>query len=286
MRKKPKKIILIIILAVVAIAALFYFFGKQVANAPEASSREATSKQEEVSATENSETVSTALSWSQDQMVNAKVLMYHHIGPLPENPDSVRVGLTVSAEKFESQMKYLSDNGYNVITLTEMYDFVAKGTLPEKSVVLTFDDGYSDNYVYAYPILKKYNMHGTFFIISDFLGRSDTMTQANIVDLYTNGNEIGSHTKTHPSLEQQNETKATAELVSSKEYLEKLTGRPVVSLCYPAGKYNDATMQFAKTAGYKMAVTTKAGKPFSTNSPFEIPRYRMNPDTNISTILK
>ena len=91
------------------------------------------------------------------------VLNYHQINDRDEN------SLTVHTDEFDEQMKYLSDNGYHAITPEEMMDAWENGTpLPEKPVILTFDDGYVDNYKNAYPILEKYNLKGTIFLISDF----------------------------------------------------------------------------------------------------------------------
>lgn len=93
------------------------------------------------------------------------VLNYHQINDRDEN------SLTVHTDEFDEQMKYLSDNGYHTITPEEMMDAWENGTpLPEKPVILTFDDGYVDNYKNAYPILEKYNLKGTIFLISDFIG--------------------------------------------------------------------------------------------------------------------
>lgn len=279
MSSSSKKSFIAILFAVIAVAAIFYLFRHQKANAPEASTVVPAITDVKTEVPLNS-------SWPADTIITTKVLMYHHVGPLPENPDATRTGLTVSVEKFENQIKFLLDNGYTFITLSGMNEKILNSEPMEKNVVLTFDDGYKDNFEYAWPIMKKYSVKGTFFIITSFLGRDDTMTEANIIELAKNGNEIGSHTKTHPSLERLSGEKTNIELLGSKEFLEKLIGQSVLSLCYPAGKYNELTIETAKNTGYKMAVTTKSGKPFSTNAPFEIPRYRMAESANISSILK
>ena len=92
------------------------------------------------------------------------VLNYHQINDRDEN------ALTVHTDQFEAQMKYLADNGFHTITPAEMFDAWENGTeLPDKPVVLTFDDGYVDNYRNAYPILEKYHLKGTIFLISDYV---------------------------------------------------------------------------------------------------------------------
>ena len=91
------------------------------------------------------------------------VLNYHQVEEKNGNP------LTLWPDQFETQMSYLADEGYTTITIDEMMDALENGTpLPDKPVIITFDDGYADNYEYAYPILKKYGFKATIFLIYDF----------------------------------------------------------------------------------------------------------------------
>ena len=226
------------------------------------------------------------LNWPAGQTIDVPILMYHHVGPLPANADDVRKGLTVSAEEFEGQMKYLKDNSYKGLSFVEMYRMVAKDSpLQEKSIVLTFDDGYSDNYEVARPILEKYGFAGTFFIISGKIGQAEYMNEAQIRELAAKGNEIGSHSVSHPDLANLSGAKMKTEVEKSKTDLEKITGEKVVSFCYPAGKYNEAVEKAVQAAGYKIAVTTQKFQPFSTDKPFEVPRYRINPGTSLKSLL-
>lgn len=226
----------------------------------------------------------TNLEWPAGQTVNPKILMYHHIGPLPADADDIRKGLTVSQNNFESQIKYLKDNGYQIKTLSKLFEMVAGGQDVSHVAVLTFDDGYDDNYNYAWPILKKYNVSGTFFIISKKIGETEYMSESQVRELSQAGGEIGSHSVSHPDLSKLSKSKVQAEVEKSKEDLETLTGRKVTSFCYPAGKFSTDVENAAKSAGYKIAVTTQKGAPFSTDNPFEVPRYRINPTTNLSNL--
>jgi peptidoglycan/xylan/chitin deacetylase (PgdA/CDA1 family) len=90
-------------------------------------------------------------------------LMYHHINPQPED------SISITPEKFEAQIKYLAENGYRAIHLDEFYSALKKWSMPKKTVLITFDDGYADNFIYAYPILKKYNMKATIFPVTTFI---------------------------------------------------------------------------------------------------------------------
>jgi len=159
--------------------------------------------------------------------------------------------------------------------------------MPVKAVILTFDDGYLDNYLYADPVLDSFSFKATFNIISGMVGDSEYMTEEEILALSKRGYEISSHTVSHPSLEQLSSNALNRELVDSKIALEKLTGEKVITLCYPAGKYNAEVEAAVKSAGYKMAITTEASKgTFSTSRPYEIPRYRINPTTQLDRLLK
>jgi peptidoglycan/xylan/chitin deacetylase (PgdA/CDA1 family) len=95
------------------------------------------------------------------------ILMYHYISASPSVQDRIRYGLSVPPEMFEAQLKLLRDNGFTTITLRDLYEYLAVGTpLPDQPIILTFDDGYIDNYTHAFPILQKYGMLGTFFVLT------------------------------------------------------------------------------------------------------------------------
>jgi len=226
------------------------------------------------------------LNWPKDQQINPKILMYHHIGALPSDADDIRKGLTVSADNFEAGLKTLRDGNYTVVTLQKMYEMVAQGEDVSKIVVLTFDDGYDDNYVHGLPALQKYGFTGTFFIISDKIGQAEYLSEGQIKELLLAGNEIGSHSVSHPDLATAPLTKVASEVEKSKSDLESLFGQKIVSFCYPAGRFSTDVEREIESAGYKIAVTTQKGQAFSTNNPFEIPRYRINPTTDLSSIIK
>lgn len=214
--------------------------------------------------------------------VNVPIMMYHHVSDTWNVADRYSYGLTVKPAQFEAQVKYLTENGYNLITLSDLYRSLYFGTtLPPKPIILTFDDGYVDNYQYAFPILKKYRGRGTFFIITS-LSNGGYMTGDQIKEMSEAGMEIGSHTKNHIDLNTGDIAKLTVELGTSKKELEKITGKPIQFLCYPYGSYSKSTMIVAKSQGYVMALTTKYGRVHSNGSPFELTRVRVLPTTDIS----
>jgi peptidoglycan/xylan/chitin deacetylase (PgdA/CDA1 family) len=180
------------------------------------------------------------------------VLMYHSIGVEEGNP------IKMPAEQFDAEMKYIKDQGYTTLTMDELYNYFENSVpIPDKSVVITLDDGYVDNYTGAFPILKKYGLKATIFMITSAVDTNPGfLTSAQLQEMEKYGIEIESHTVTHPDLDTLSYSKQLSELTESKAALEKILGRTVEYVAYPTGKYNDDTLKAVKAAGYKMAFTT------------------------------
>ena len=134
--------------------------------------------------------------------------------------------------------------------------------------MLTFDDGYVDNYEVAAPILEKYGFPATFYIITDKVGTPEYMTWDQVTDLDRQGMDIGSHTATHPDLTTLSAANLRRELSGSADTLKAQLGHPVYWLCYPAGKYDDDVLDYAREAGYLLATTTDPGEQQSSDEPF------------------
>lgn len=208
------------------------------------------------------------------------ILMYHHIRDFNDPTDPIGENLSVSPINFARELDYIVSQGYKTIT----FDAVLANNVPAKPVILTFDDGYDNFYQFAYPELKKRGMVAVSYVITGKIGGL-YMTETQIKDVSANGFEIGSHTISHPDLSVISVEKARSEIFSSKQILENMIGKTVVSFCYPSGKYNAETIDLVKEAGYQYAVTTKSGTA-DFQSPFELKRFRMNKDTNIKNYLK
>jgi peptidoglycan/xylan/chitin deacetylase (PgdA/CDA1 family) len=180
------------------------------------------------------------------------VLMYHSIAVEKGNP------IRMPVEQFDKEMKYIKDQGYTTLTLKELYDyFENKVPVPAKSVVITLDDGYEDNYTAAFPVLKKYGLKATIFMITCTIDADPKcLTSAQLKEMDKAGIEIESHTVTHTDLDTLNYSQQLAELKNSKAALEKLLGRSVDYVAYPEGRYNNDTVKAVAAAGYKMAFTT------------------------------
>ncbi|MBU3113238.1 polysaccharide deacetylase family protein [Clostridium lacusfryxellense] len=180
------------------------------------------------------------------------VLMYHSISYQKDNP--VRIPI----KNFEEQLKYLKDNGYYTITLTDLYDYFMTDTpIPEKSVVLTFDDGYVDNYTAMLPALRKYNFKATIFVITSAIDKNaNYLTSKQLIEMEKYGVDIESHTVNHENLKDMPKDKQLETLVNSKKDLEKILNKQVNYFAYPYGGYSKTAIEAVREAGYKMAITT------------------------------
>lgn len=211
--------------------------------------------------------------------VRVPILMYHYTSAPPDETDKVRVDLSVTPSNFEAQMKYLVSEGYHTVLLSDLAEYLISGTrLPSKPIVLTFDDGYLDNYQNALPILKKYNLVGTFFVITSFVdeGRTGYMNWDQIEDLAIEGMEIGSHTISHLDLRGRTRAMLNTEIVSSKLTIESRIGGTVKSFCYPAGKYDARTLDVVRAADYLAAVSADSqGVIQSADNIYELKRVRV-----------
>lgn len=182
------------------------------------------------------------------------ILYYHSIKSVPKNE------LCMSPDKFEKQIAYLSLHGYHSVTLTQLYDFFNNnGQLPEKPIVITFDDGYKDNYTTAFPILKKFSFTATVFVITSNVGHSENLSWSQLKDLAHNGWLVESHTVSHYDITKLDSTKLAQELKDSKTSIEKQLGTRVDFFAYPIGRFDEKVEKAVKSAGYLMAFTTQRG---------------------------
>src|SRR5262249_10543109 len=149
------------------------------------------------------------------------ILLFHHI-------DQQLGKWHVSPRRFEQDLAYLSKAGYHTISLDTYMDALQKGAaLPDKPIILTFDDGYRDNYDNAFPLLKKYGMTGTFYIVTGRVGNKNFVTWDDLTAMHNAGMEIGAHTVDHPFLTRLPPLTAFGEIWLSKLALEVHLGIPI-----------------------------------------------------------
>jgi peptidoglycan/xylan/chitin deacetylase (PgdA/CDA1 family) len=169
----------------------------------------------------------------------------------------------VIPELLESELVFIRDNGYTTITFADVIAHFDNGApLPEKPVILSFDDGWRNQYAYAFPLLKKYGMKGTFFVFTNPLMHHNArwVSWNEVREMDNAGMEIAGHTHTHPFL-----TKLTTdeeldkEISASKKFIEEEIGHPITVFAYPFGEKNPQVERAVARAGYKIARTIVSG---------------------------
>ncbi len=214
------------------------------------------------------------------------ILMFHYIEEISsKSADQMRYRLSFPPEKLEQFLIFFKEHHVETLTFWDLKDAIeGKKQLPQKSVILTFDDGYLDHYKNAFQMLKKYNMKGVFFIISKKPGLdANYATWEQLKEMAENGQEIASHTVSHLDLTTLSDKRIIYELATSKKTIEEKIGKPVITLCYPAGKYDDRAIKIASD-NYLFARTTKWGQYFSLDKKYEIPTIRIAPTTNMGLL--
>ena len=202
-----------------------------------------------------------------------RVLMYHMVSA--HRPGARFNGLRVQPESFEAQIAWLSRNGWQFFTVSELW--AQWDTLPDRSVAITFDDGYADNLHNALPLLEKYDAKATIYMVVDRhdrdwstakkahhntgeLAREPKLNDDELQRLVASGRiEIGSHTLTHINLRTTPAADKRIELAESRRLLQAQTGQPVTSFAYPFGIYDEEDVALAREAGHVTAVTTVDG---------------------------
>jgi peptidoglycan/xylan/chitin deacetylase (PgdA/CDA1 family) len=220
--------------------------------------------------------------------------MYHKVVDLGY-PSAMRV----SPANFAKQIDYLHNHGYQGISLSNwVYSVTHNRPVPQKSVIITFDDGYQDNYQNALPILRKAGFVATVFVTSGKLNQSwrwekergrpeaRVLSEQQIRQLAAAGWDIGSHTMTHKRLTQESMKVVQAELENSRTALEKIVARPVRSFAYPFGAFNTAVAKAVQSAGYDAAVTTLPGTSDCKGGFYTLPRYRVNGNHSFSDFVR
>ncbi len=226
------------------------------------------------------------------------ILTYHDIREKPRSP------MQITPEAFEEQMAYLKNSDFQVITLEDFFEFInLKHGLPEKSVVITFDDGWRAVYTKAYPILKKYGLPATVFIYTDFISpyNRGALNWKILKEMSDNGIDVQVHSKTHGMgipWKKRGETDADfrkrleQELLLPKKLIKQHLGKDPKYIAYPYGQFSRALIKAARSYGYEGGLTvvgakveggvimTKRGNPSFVN-PFEINRIQILSGTSL-----
>ena len=224
-----------------------------------------------------------------------RILSYHRVCDLPRTGD-IMDSLNVLPAVFDKQMSFLSQHGFNIITLEQLVDYKENNTAPPpKTVIITFDDGYRDNFLIVSPILDKYNFKGTFLLVTDYIDSDrvfhwlklgekslahskankqywQPLTRKDILEMHTHGACFGSHSKSHSYLTQLSQAEVMDELTASRQCLEEILPKPVVCFSYPHGDVNDNVKSWVKMAGYRAALITEGANNTLKSDFFFIPK--------------
>lgn len=205
------------------------------------------------------------------------ILMYHYVEYVKDKRDTIRQSLDILPNIFDKQLSTLVNAGYTFMTASELADVLdGKSALPPKPILLTFDDGHWDLYTDVLPILEKYHVHATAYIISGFIGGTDFMTKDQLEGVIKSGLvEIGAHTVHHISLAQKLFPVVEYEVLHSKESIQNTYHLQVVSFAYPNGSFDQQAADIVRDAGFRTAVSTVPGIAQSQNNRFYL--YRLRP---------
>ena len=218
------------------------------------------------------------------------ILMYHSISDEDESRSHAYFRTCTLPEVFAKQMACLHCHGYTPCNLALALDYLGSGTpFTTKPIIITFDDGYTDFYRQAFPVLQQYGFSATVFLPTAYIGERplqfkgrDCLTWAKVRELSNYGIVFGSHTVTHPQLHELSASAVNEEIVSSKKTIEDRTGSAVDSFAYPfAFPQNDAPFRTMlrdslRTAGYRNGVCTIVGRGSQDSDPFFLERLPVN----------
>ncbi|SFL14952.1 Peptidoglycan/xylan/chitin deacetylase, PgdA/CDA1 family [Paenibacillus sp. 1_12] len=191
----------------------------------------------------------------EQQPQHIPVLNYHSITIDPGNR------AVITPAKFEEQMLYLSNNGYHTLTLQQFIDYMDGKTLtlPKKPVLLTFDDGYADNYEHALPLLKQLNFHATLFVSPGTTEDGYFLNWDQIKEMHEAGWDIQPHGMTHPHLPKLSAKSQAFEISESKRQIDEQLNIDTSVFCYPFGEKNETTLKLLKEYGFRFAFTIDQG---------------------------
>lgn len=203
------------------------------------------------------------------------IIMYHYVEwPTPE--DKIRTSLTINPVLFERQLQTLQDYQYRSYFIREIPTLLSS---PEKvasrSIALTFDDGYEDFYTFVYPLLQKYRMKATLYVISGFVGYRGFLSEEQLQEMVQSGLvEVGAHTVNHVYLKGMANNIAKDQIEESKRAIEKMTGETVYSFAYPYGAFDQSALTLVREATFSAAVSVIPGIEHSKATTYFLYRIR------------
>ncbi|MBI5451894.1 polysaccharide deacetylase family protein [Candidatus Gottesmanbacteria bacterium] len=208
--------------------------------------------------------------------VKLPIIMYHYIEYVKDAGDLIRKKLDITPANFENQLKSLKEAGFTTYFVRDIPGlFHTKSRLSSKDVILTFDDGYEDFYTDAFPILKKYQMKATLYVVNNFIGLKGYLNEGEVREIIDSGLvEIGAHTLDHVYLKRAPLSYARKQIFESKKLLEDKFGIKVDTFAYPYGAFSKEVADLVKEASYTAAVSVIPGAYQSEENLFYLSRIR------------
>jgi peptidoglycan/xylan/chitin deacetylase (PgdA/CDA1 family) len=209
------------------------------------------------------------------------VLMYHKVDAhTPAGP--VGRSLTLEPAAFEAQLVWLRAHAIRTLTMNQLADALKRGVHPQKSVVLTFDDGYSDAADVVTPLLRKYGAHASFYVSAGFVGDGRHASWNELRAMHAAGMEIGCHGTRHLDLAHVGRAAATREVTRCLDLVAAHVARPT-TYAYPSGRWNAQTLALMRAMGMKAALTERSGVVTSLAAPYTLPRRRVDRTAGLAT---
>ena len=225
----------------------------------------------------------------QPRSARVPVLMYHYLSIPPADANVYRRDLSVSPDLFARHLDAIQAAGYTTISLYQLLAYLWQGApLPDKAVVITFDDGYRDNYENAFPLLRERGMIATIFVLTDFIDeeRPEYLTWEMAREMLAAGLSIESHGRNHVSLKNQNRDYLVWQALGSLETIEFELGVRPRFVSYPAGEFDDETISVVSSANYWAGFTTIQGVTHSTDDFFRLHRVRVRNTTEPDELIR
>ena len=212
-----------------------------------------------------------------ENSIRVPIFMYHYIEYVVDKNDTMRRKLAITPDVLTSQIETLKEAGYTFINPTDLtLALEKKKTLPQKTIMLTFDDGYMDFYTNVFPILEKEKVKGTVYVIPDFLDRPNFMFTFQLKEVAKSPYvEVGAHTMDHLWLKGLDLKKTQYEVTQSRLSLQKTLNLPIESFAYPYGAFDQQTIDIVKSAGFTNAMAVIPGVMQSEENKYFL--YRLRP---------
>ena len=208
--------------------------------------------------------------------ITLPILLYHYIRFNPVASDRVGFNLSVTPPNFAQQMAFLHFIGAHTVTLSDAVEALRTGhSLPPRSLILTFDDGYTNFATRATPVMVQDGLTGTVFVVSGFINRNGYMTADQVKSVVAQGMVVGVHTVSHVALASVPLSYAKTQIDVAHQQLEELIGRRITDFAYPYGSYDVAVEKLVAADGFSDAVTTDVGSTLYLSEPYAWPRYRV-----------